>query len=121
MSRRRWILLAALVVLVGAGAADWYMMRSSAPKPVNTGNAAVDAVARLPDWWTGAWEVDPQPSVLETDAAIPLTPEFATKLAALRASIKAGEPKPGNPRCRPSGMPLFMEHEGPLFDINFLA
>jgi hypothetical protein len=75
-----------------------------------------DAISKLPDF-SGTWEVDARPSVLQTDAAIPLTPQYAARLAELRRTVKSGGALPGNPACRPIGMPLYMSQSGPLLNI----
>src|SRR5262249_55129189 len=91
----------------------------SAPQreTLNTGTP-YDAIAKLPDW-SGAWLADEQPSILQTDAAVPLAPQWAEKLVKLRADVKASGKLPANEECRPDGLPLYMTHVGPLKEFVF--
>ena len=120
MTQRRGLFLLAigLAVAAGFGGFLWLAREPEARTELHTGTP-YDTIARLPDW-SGAWEADAEPSVLQTDAALPLAPAFAEKLATLRSQIKAGGAMPGNPLCRPKGMPLFMGDKGPLMGIVFV-
>ena len=133
-SRISHILMLVLGIAIGAGVTGTVLTRvapvqapvaAKAP-PAPELVAAYDAINKLPGW-SGAWEIDAHPSVLETDEAIPLTPKYAAKLAELRKAVKAGGKLPGNPECRPQGMPLFMDHgtsdpangSGPLMEVLY--
>ena len=102
----------ALIVLVAAGLGGWFLTRS----PASTQTPSSATADGRPDW-SGAWLADAKPSVLETDAELPLTADYAAQLAKLRADVKAGGALPGNPNCRPIGLPLYMSHSGPLYEF----
>jgi hypothetical protein len=87
-----------------------------AKPPANAG--AYSDLAKLPDWTQGAWILDPTPSILKTDSAVPLKPEYAAKLATLRKNAKAGR-APGNPACSPLGMPQFLAQTGPYYEFLY--
>lgn len=87
-------------------------------KPAPNGASVFGANAKLPDWNGGAWVLDAAPSVLLTDAPIPLKPAYAAQLAKLRKDAKAGH-IPGNPACSPAGMPGFMAQRGPIYEFLY--
>src|SRR5262245_59370938 len=112
-----------VLVSTAIAVAGWYFSFDPAPEArkveanLNTGTP-YDQLAKLPDF-SGPWLADHQPSVVETDAALPLTPEFATKIAEARAAFKASGSLPANPLCKPAGLPLYMQLAQPLMDIQY--
>src|SRR5712671_1552815 len=125
MSGSSRIVVAAIVVAAVAGA-WWYYSHGPSGGPAAPASEAnlnsgtpYDQIAKLPDW-SGAWLADDQPSILQTDAAIPFAPKYADKLTELRAAVKAGGPLPGKPRCRPYGTPSIMSpHNGSLYEVLY--
>src|SRR5262249_16641077 len=112
-----------VLVVLGAAAASVWLIQPPVPKAppaapvVNTGTA-YDAIAKLPDW-SGVWLADAAPDVIKQDVTIPLTPEYAAKLTALREAAKAGGTPVSDQMCKPYGMPLSMSHQGVLYEFLF--
>ena len=55
---------------------------------------------------------DAGPTILDTDAPVPLTPKYAAQLTQLRKDAKAGK-YPENEACAPVGLPQIMNQRGP--------
>jgi hypothetical protein len=83
-------------------------------------DAAFTALGHLPDWDRGVWQVDWSALFAGGGQRTPpeqpsLTPEYAAKFAAYKASQKEGENvQPENANCVPPGMPQIMSMPYPL-------
>ena len=107
---------AALVAMLGLAAAAPSLRPAAAETPKER-TAAYSALAKLPDWEEGVWQIDwsalfgaggrPEPPAL--------TPDAAAKLAAFNAAKKEGENVQNqNANCIPPGTPQIMQMPYPL-------
>ena len=112
----RAVLLAAASLTIATGVSGAAMAAAPAPVPTPADWAAL---ARLPDWTVGVWQIDWSSLFGKGSLGRPdppaLTPEYAAKLDAFKAGQKQGENvQNANANCLPPGMPQIMSMPYPL-------
>ena len=114
-SRRLALLAAGLAIAAPALAAP--AKHAVKPAPSTANQASWAALAKLPDWTKGVWQVDwsslfgpggrPEPPSL--------TPDYAAKFKAFQAGQARGENvQSDNANCLPAGMPQIMAMPYPI-------